>query len=569
MINEKSNLSSKPNFWFCLSLSCALYFATISLYYGLSQNYLIQDDARIHIVWLQRFSDPELFPNDFLADYFVYFAPWGEKAVYWLGAKLGIEPLILAKILPAPLGIATAIYVYLWSLEILPKPFTAFLSSLMMSQLIWTNDDLVSATPRAFIYPLLAAFFYYLAKENIVACLVTMLLMGLFYPQVLLVETAILGIRLIDWQRKSLTKEKDKYHWFVAGLIVTAIALIPYTIREPIWETVSAAEMRKLPEFNAGGRTFFYGVSWLRFILAGDSGFGLPNFPPIIWLGFTLPWLLRKPLQTIQSITPKINTLSQTVVASLVMYLFAHGMLLKLHMPSRYTYHTLRFVLTIAFAIVFTCCVELSLNWLKQHNNLNAQEKIATILLIAFLTVATIFPTIPPVVNGWMQNWHGGTQQEIYQYLSLQPKNTLVASLSNKGNNIPAFSLRSILVSEEFAFPYHPYYHEEIIKRAKATILAQYATTKQPLLNFIESYGADYILLDRNAYNLQYLTTKDWLIYSSWQDTTQNAIASLQNNESFILPTLINSCTVTSTAETYLLSTDCITQQLEKSFTAE
>ena len=188
--------------WLIPSLGFAIYFALISLHYAFSQDYLIQDDVRIHIVWLQRFLDPDLFPKDFLADYFTYFLPWGFKGIYWLGAKVGIEPLIFAKILPSILGLITAVYVFYFSLEIIPKQFTAFLSSLMITQLIWTNDDLISATPRAFVYPLFAAFLYYLATEKLFACLLTMFLMGLFYPQVLLVEISILGLRRINFKSK-------------------------------------------------------------------------------------------------------------------------------------------------------------------------------------------------------------------------------------------------------------------------------------------------------------------------------------------------------------------------------
>ena len=282
-------------FWFGLSLLFALYFALISIYYAFSYDYIVQDDVRIHIVWLQRFSDSELFSDDFIADYFIYFAPLGFKGVYWLGAKIGIEPLTLAKILPAILGMVTAIYVYLFTLKILPKYFCAFLSSLLITQLIWLNDDLISATPRAFVYPLFAAFLYYLAAEKLVLCLLTMFVMGLFYPQVLLVEIAVLTIRLVVIKRIfQLTKKRRYYQWCILGLIVGAIALFPYTQKTSQWSMITAIDMQQLPEFQLNGRTYFYGGGWLRFLFAGDSGLCLPKFPPIVWLGFTLPWCLQK-----------------------------------------------------------------------------------------------------------------------------------------------------------------------------------------------------------------------------------------------------------------------------------
>ena len=560
-------LKSKANIWFSLSIFFAIYFAVISLQYAFSQDYLIQDDGRIHIVWLQRFIDPELFPEDFIADYFVYFAPWGLKTVYWLGAKLGLAPLFLAKILPAILGLVASIYCYYFTLAILPRHFSAFLSSLMLTQLMWTNDDLISATPRAFIYPFFAAFLYYLATEKLLFCLLAMLLMGLFYPQVLLVEMATLGFRLIQRREGKglnvvLTGERQRYIWFFLGLIVTAIALFPFSQRAPEWSVVSAQQMQDLPEFNLNGRTFFYGVSWLKFILAGDSGLCLPNFPPIIWLGFALPWFLSKPFATIKALTSKTEILGQTILASLTMYVLAHLLLLKIHLPSRYTYHTLRFVLAIAFAIVGTALVEQVKTWRLTKSSFSWWNKLVAVNIVAIFTIALIFPMMPIVTNGWLQNWYQGKEPEIYEYLAQQPKNTLVASLSHTANNIPAFSLRSILVSEEFAFPYHPHYHQEIKQRAKDLITAQYATEPKELLNFISKYDVNFILLDKNSFIPGYLARKNWLVYSSWQTTTQDAMTKIENREPFVLSPLVVSCTVVTTEKVNLLDTKCIRNQL-------
>ena len=551
-------------FWFGLSIWFALYFALVSLHYAFSQDYLIQDDVRIHIVWLQRFSDSQLFANDFIADYFIYFAPFGFKGIYWLGTKIGIEPLTLAKILPTILGLATAIYVYWFSFKILPKPFCAFLSSLLITQLIWLNDDLISATPRAFVYPLFAAFLYYLAADKLVLGLFTMFVLGLFYPQVLLVEIAILTIRLIERKRFfQLTKKKRYYQWWILGLIVGAIALFPFTQRTPQWSTVvTASQMQQLPEFQLNGRTYFYGVGWLRFLFAGDSGLCLPKFPPIVWLGFALPWCFNKPIPTVKLITAKVNILWQVTIASLLMFSVAHLLLLKIHLPSRYTYHTLRLVLAIASAIVITILLDYALTWLQNKRRFQLLEKLAIALVTIFAINVIVFPMIPHVFINWFQNWRVGESPAIYQYLVQQPKDIMVASLSDDANNIPAFAHRSILVSEEFAFPYHPYYHREIQQRAKNLIDAQYSTNKETLLSFINRYNIDYLLLDRTAFTPEYLQTKNWLLYSSWQNTTKKALSKLKTTDTFVLPPLVKTCSVISTKKANLLDTKCISDRL-------
>ena len=547
--------------WLGLSVLFTLYFALVSLHYAFSYDYLVQDDVRIHIVWLQKFSDSELFSNDFLADYFSYFVPLGFKGVYWLGTKIGIEPLLLAKVLPTILGLVTTIYVYFFSLKILAKHFCAFLSSLLITQLIWLNDDLISATPRAFVYPLFAAFLYYLATEKLILCLLTMFILGLFYPQVLLVEIAVLTIRLIERKKGfQLTQKTQYYRWWILGLIVSAIALFPYTQKTSQWSMITAIDMQQLPEFQLNGRTYFYGVGWLKFLFAGDSGLCLPKFPPIVWLGFTLPWCLQK--QKIAKLVTSINILWQVTIASLLMFAVAHLLLLKIHLPSRYTYHTLRFVLAIASAIVITILLDSALTWLQNKKHFQLRDKIAIFLVTIFAINVVIFPMIPHVFIHWFQNWRVGESPAIYQYLVQQPKDIMIASLSDDANNIPAFAHRSILVSEEFAFPYHPYYHQEIQQRAKDLIAAQYSNNKETLLSFIDRYQIDYLLLDKTAFTPEYLQTKNWLLYSSWQNTTINAIAKLKTTDNFVLPPLVKSCSVISTEKANLLDTKCISDRL-------
>ena len=141
-----------------------------------------------------------------------------------------------------------------------------------------------------------------------------------------------------------------------------------------------------------------------------------------------------------------------------------------------------------------------------------------------------------------------------------------MASLSEEANLIPAFASRSILIGSEFAFPYHPPYHQEIIQRATNLLNAQYAFDSETLRAFINKYRISYLLLDNNAFNPEYLQQKKWLIYSSWQKTTKKVITKLSSNRlpqrTLVLPKLISSCSVVKTAKSDLLDTTCILKQL-------
>ena len=548
--------------YLAISLLITLYYGIYFYYFVFSQEYIVQDDVRQHIVWLQRFIDPDLFPQDITSEYFYSLAPLGFKSLYILLAKLGISPLLLALLLPPILAIITTIYIYLFTLKILPIPIAGCLSSLFINQLMWLNDDLVSATPRAFVYPLFAGFLYYLAKKEIIPCLIVMLLQGLFYPHILLIEMAILSLRLLIIKNIFTIKffsKKQPYIWWIAGLIVTAIALYPITQKPPeLAITVTAEQMRQMPEFNLGGRTAFFGGGWFKYWFTGSSGLSLPSFPTVVWLGIVLPWLLSTKLSITKLITNKIDILKQVTIASLLMFFLAHILLPKLHLPSRYTYHTLQFVLAISAGIVLTILLDLAKTWIGKKQQFSLKEKIKITIVVIFAIAVVIFPAIPFVFTDWFQNWKVGTAPEIYQYLAQQPKDILVASLSEEANNIPAFSQRSILVGGEFAMPYHPSYYNQIKQRTVDLLQAQYSFNINVVHSFIEKYGIDYWLLDSNAFTPEYLLDKDWLVNSSWANETNQIIEQLEIGSYSVLDDLTSSCSVVSTETLNLLDTNCI-----------
>ncbi|MEO1671349.1 MAG: hypothetical protein AAFR77_11275 [Cyanobacteria bacterium J06631_2] len=560
------------NLWFGLSLLVTLYYGVWFYYFVFSQEYIVQDDVRQHVVWLQRFIDPELFPNDLIANYFSGVSTWGFKTLYFLAAKVGIEPTLLAKILPPILAFITTIYLYFFTVEILPVPIAGFISSLLANQLMWLNDDLTSATARAFLCPLFTAFLYYLARGSIIPCLIAMLLQGLFYPHVLLIELAILSLRLLTFKGKlplNFTPKKQPYIWWISGLIVAAIALYPITQKPPeLVTSVTAEQMRQMPEFDLGGRTPFFGVGWLNFWFSGSSGLSLPLFPTIVWSGLALPWLFKTNSPIVKLITNRIAIVYQAICGSLLMFALAHLMLPTLHLPSRFTYHTLRFILAITAAIALTIIIDLITSWIRQKRQLkqpfNLFDKIKLSLITLFGITVIVFPAIPPVFT-WFQGWYPGFNPAVYQYLAQQPKDTLVASLSTEADNIPAYSQRSILVAGEFAYAYHLSYHDQIKQRTIDLLEAQYSPQLSVLQSFIQQYGVDFILVDNNAFNPDYFTEKDWLIHSSWTAETERAIALIKSNDIHALKQLIPACSVVSNTNLNLVESSCLLEKNEES----
>jgi hypothetical protein len=253
-------------FYLAASIVVAVLFSLSG--FGLSlQDYTIQDDARQHVFWLQRLNDPQLFRDDLIADYFSSVAPAGYKCVYWLANLFGLEPLVFNKILPLLLGVGTTIYLFLVTLEIFPVPLAGFFASLLLNQNLWLLDDLVSGTPRSFLYILFLGFIYYLLRQQLLPCILFIVLQGLFYPQVLLISAGILCLNLI-------TQKQGRY-LYLTGLIAAVITVGIYKLQTAEFsEVITLAQAQKLPEFYPAGRSaFFNNNPWYFWLIAKQSGF--------------------------------------------------------------------------------------------------------------------------------------------------------------------------------------------------------------------------------------------------------------------------------------------------------
>lgn len=556
--------------WFILSLCIPLYFGLISLYYSFSQAYIVQDDVRHHVVWLQQFVDPDLFPQDIIANYFQTVAPMGYKLFYWFMAQVGLSPIILAKLLPTGLGLITSIYSYKLSLTILPIPLGGFLSTLILNQHLWLSDNLITATPRAFFYPWFVAFLYYLVKERLILCLMAIALQGLFFPPAMVLALAVLSVRLLTWQgqRPRLSTDPRRYQVWLLGVGVAAIILFSYRNNiSQMGPLVTVDHMKAMPEFGRYGRNEYFGVSWIDFIFHGRSGVRIPWLPSSILAGLMLPFIsvkLRLPYRT----NPNVQILYQVILASLSIYLLAHLLLFRLYFPSRYTYHSFRIVLALSAGIVYTILLDAGWGWIqKQRQAHRAFSQKTQLFMVGAALFALIELTVPaiPSVSLVFQNWVVGGTPEIYAYLAKQPKDTLVASIAEEGNNIPAFSQRSTLVGREFSSAFYLNYYADVQERIVDLLSAQYTTEKVTLRNVIRKYNIDFFLIEDTAFEAEYLFNRNWLIHSSFKSKVEDIIQQLQTEDRIsILSQSQDTCVNARSNQLSLINAHCIENLLLK-----
>ncbi len=551
-------------FWLSLSFLFAAFFAIQALQQAFSSPYLVQDDARQHVVWMMRFSDPGLFPNDLIADYFQSVAPVGYTALYRGMAWLGITPLLLHKLLPIGLALIVTGYCFFTCLQILPVPMAGFWSALLLNHYLWMRDHLVSASPKAFIYPLFVAFLYYLLRRSLVPCMVALALQGLFYPQVVFVSVGTLVLRLLRWQqgRLSFSREQADYRFCAVGVGVALAVLLPYALKSSEFgPVVTAAEARLIPDFaSKGWSEFFVGSPWHYWFTAKRSGiFGEFGTPIPLVVSLVLPVLLRFPGQfpLARQVSERIVLFVQVILASIGMLLVANVFLFKLHLPSRYTEHSLRVLTALAGGIALTLILDALLQWARRQAQRQhyRQQWLAWSLMALLGGSVLLYPTTLHYFP--KTNYLVGQTPALYEFMAGQPKETLIASLTEDTNNLPAFTLRPILVgSAGYTLPYHKKYYAQMRQRTLDLMAAQYSPDLKQVQRFIQQYGVDFWLVDRSGLTAAYVNDSKW--FKAYRPAREAVLGSLQQGATPALAGLLERCEAFSTETQVVLQADCI-----------
>jgi hypothetical protein len=563
-------IKNRFRFWLGLSLVFALIFGIDNINLAFSDRYLIQDDARQHIFWMQKFVDRELFKNDLIADYFQSVAPLGFTSLYQFFVSLGISPFIFNKILPLFLGLITTGYSFAICIEIIPVPLAAFLSTLFLNQNLWLMDSLSSGTPRSFVYPIFLAFIYYLLKKSLFLCLLTIVIEASFYPQLIFISIILLILQLFSWKNKTIVLLKENIFLVTSSLCVAIVSLLIYAPNSAKFAPILSADVAKnLPELAEGGRTAFFLHDRLFFwLLAPRSGF-FPHEWLYAWsyisicvffccLGLFLIWLDRRfgwfPL--CRKIEGRSFIFWQVIVASLIAFSIAHLYLFKFHLPSRYTQHSIRLLMAWGDGIVVAILLQPIFKALSK--NIWKSSKIKTLTIVLSILIFFI-PVYVAKANAQYLEAIGFLQGKaplLYQFLSDRPKDSVIASLSEEADFIPSLAHRSVLVSEEYSIPYHQGYYRQIRKRTQDLIAAQYSQNLQEIQEFIQRYRINLWLLDRSAFETSYLEQNKWI--QQFNREAKQAIENLSSDREPIVKQMQSRCQVFEDKNLVLLDTSCL-----------
>ncbi|MGF1461282.1 MAG: hypothetical protein ACFBSG_19920 [Leptolyngbyaceae cyanobacterium] len=559
--------------WFCLALVYSAVVAVLGWNKIAGDPYALADDARQHVVWMLRFTDPDLFVNDWIADYYQSVSPIGYVLIYRLFAVVGVSPLLLCKLLPPVLIVLTGAIAFLTVLEFSALPAAGFVTAALLTQSVEYTGTLASGTSKAFIYLVMLLFIYGWLRRSRGLTWGAIALQGILYPQAVLLTAGVLVLGLVEQRegRWSWARDRHRRQITLGGLLIATTVILYYGLStSQFGPTMTRAQALMMPEFFAGGRASFFKPSWLEGLLYGRGGLRLDTAttPVTNLLALGLPLMLRwpRPFPLVKSVTRDLDLLLKLLLTAFFWFFAAHIVLFKLYLPSRYTGRFLLMVGVIAAGIVVVILADACLNWAIALLTPPRSSPVSlgfAALALGFTIILGLGVVLYPLT---MQNYPStsmsqGYAPDLYGVLAQQPKDSLIAGLSVETSNIPSYAQRSVLLSQEIAIPYHVGYYAEISQRARDLIRAQYSADPQVVSDFITQYGVTHWLLEPLSFDIHTLNRDRWI--QQYQPEAGQAVSALANGNIPALQTLGDRCVAYQTAQYTLLQTDCVVQALE------
>ncbi len=496
-----------------------------------SNHYLINDDVRQQLFWMERWQDPELFQNDFLANYSEAYVPVGVRTIYRF-ASLWFDPLLFSKILTAILFVVTAALWFVWG-RLFGDNLTAFIVVLVYFLFTGFQAQMAGGLSRGFVFPLLIAYLYFISRGDIFKGGVVVLVQSFFNPYVFLLclLTQVLFVSLEIAPRVfpktfATTEPISDLGKFIRRLLVLNIPVIigvVFTVFNILWyqsnlgHLISCSEMVGKSEYTEFGRYQLYPTPSFFYELIRPWEFNL-SFP---YWGPVAGWIMA--LATIGifvyaglNYQPVVNWkglrgLFLIIPVSLFLYVVARLFLVKLFVPRRYLFYTLNIIYCIGFAVAIRIILE----------KIELSRTKMCLILLALL----VFASFKGRHIELFDYSHG---QSLYKFLQTTPKNTLIAGWPELMDNVMTFGNRRAFVTYELSHTWVEPYWSEVKKRTFDLFKAYYSSSPEEIKAFCKSRGIEYLIVREMDFSPQRLSEPNlyfepfngfiWYLMNSTQD---------------------------------------------------
>jgi len=377
---------------------------------------------------------------------------------------------------------------------------------------VWTGDDLVSSTPRAWALPFLIEILASVAGHNPARFAIGTALAALWYPPVAVLgwctgagmaawlpaeaafgEGELRGIptasKVTAWQRWRSGWRREFLSWMMA-LAVAAAALVVVAFLygkrlEPFGPTITKQAAIRLEEFGGAGRAAIFSDNPISSWVTNSRGGLVNRDTEIPWLilvifcvmtFFKIPQGAARILPSFWSPTGRA-AMTAWLASSMILFVAAHALWHRLFHPSRYV----QFSVTILAALLLASLVS---RW-RWH---------AIAASLAGLFALAVWQS--------RASYDTGELAAQIQYEIGPPASAVIAAHpeSNLSATPPLlFGARST-ASVELSLPYHMGFYKEAAGRIRDAFTVWYTDDPGKVLAFQHKYGVTHWILEREAW---------------------------------------------------------------------
>ncbi len=463
--------------------------------------FVINDDVRQQIFWMQQWLEPDLYPNDFLAGYARSYVSWGVIAVYRV-ASVFMDPLQFTKVLTGILFVSSALLIYCLCLE-LRDDLAALLGVCIYFLFGLFLGEMSGGLPRAFAFPLLLGYLCLLARKRPLLAAITVLIQSIFIPYIFLLcltthlfyVAHLIGRSLV---RHETDDSKTPIFRIAIQFIPLAIGACLMILKYVVFKSprfgglVDMQQIAGKIEYSAVGR---YEVlkplhkelieHWI-FILPFREWGPIAGWCSVAAVVGLAAFALSRPRKNIYP--GAFRVFVYLMAASFILYVLSWSIPLKLFIPGRY----LEYSLTVFYCMCLAACLKIVID----HLNL---KRIVFPWLFLFLTL------LGALRLHNVELFDYSAYSPLYRFFDSTPVDAVVAGQPEVMDNVMTFSRRKAFVTYKLSHAWIEPYWSVIKQRTYDFFDAYYSDDAGQIRNFCKRNAIGYIVVREEDFSEQRL----------------------------------------------------------------
>jgi len=461
--------------------------------------FVLNDDLRQQIFWMQRWLDPALYPADIVNAYAEAYVPWGVKALYWLGSWF-MNPLQFSKVATGVLYCGQCLLLMALGNRLggRERGWAALAAGWLMPFFL---DNIAGGLSRAYASPLLAAFALAWLSGSRAWLGRVLAAQALFIPYIFLpcalAYAARRGWSLIRGESGPwLTTRRE---WAI--LVASALAVLAFAqvyAMKGFGPLVSLAETAGRPEFGPKGRLDLAPLPnpFLDFVYFPFEGIGLfkeLTLVPGIASLCGLAWPIRKGARLLdwKELGRRAAPLVWLGGSFLIFYVAARAMAFALFVPDRYV----QYPVNLLYALLLSAC--LCTAWSARRI---WTARGATAALLAGLAM------LGGVRLMGVGLYDLRADKAIYEGVeAATPKDSMVAGHPDLMDNVQTFARRNGFINTELAQPWSVGFWNQIRPRLDGLFEAYYAEDPDEVIRFANTFHVDFLVVDEAHFTPAFL----------------------------------------------------------------